>query len=137
MKKQINFIISFLALGLFSGLLGHVTCYLLLDKLECHSALSWLCKGWDQFEYWIAHKSFSLIYYWVGLNGFVGSVLWMLEEKYLDGWIKKSLGMTSSIFGIGVSGIAAMLLVNCLGHLLYLYEFFELLYNLPSILTNV
>lgn len=130
MSNKIKVALVFLFIGIFNTQLSSVICWRWLDDLNCYSMLQWLCNAWDSAEFYIAHKAFSLLFYKIGSWGFVGSVLWHLESKYLSGFIGKVINVSNSIFGPILAAIVSFLIMETLGNLLGLNQLFELLYSL-------
>lgn len=132
MKKYFICASIFLTIGIFNTTVSHILCYIFLDDLNCHNALDWLCIMWDNAEYYIAHKFLSLIVYYTGLWGFIGSIIWYIEEIYLHKFIQSTLGLVSNIFGIGITMIISFLIIYWFGNLLHLTELFDYFYLLVN-----
>lgn len=127
-KAILTFI--FVLTGLFHTQVSSIWCWWFLDDLNCSSMLQWVCTMWGGMEYWVAHKLFSWMFYYVGLWGFVGTILWWVEDKYLAGLLQKFVGTINNIFGAVVSFIVSFILMEWLGNILGLYQFFDYLYTL-------
>lgn len=130
MNKYLKIGLTFLLIGLFSNYIAKMLAYFMLDKLNCYSVIELLCNGWDSFESAIVVKALSLLFYFIGSWGFVGTVLWYLEETYLNKWIQKILGVSSNVFGVLITMVTSFLIINVLGEYLYLFELFETMYKI-------
>lgn len=119
--------IIFFLVGVFSTQLSSLLCWLWLDDLSCY--LQIVCDAWDRFEYLIAHKAFSIGLYYLGLYGFVGSILYYIEVKYLEKYISKFINIASGVFGWFVTTIICTFIMNWLANFLYLTDLFEIIYK--------
>lgn len=96
----------FLILGIFSSYFTDVFLYLYLDDLQC-GWLQAICTSWNIVKETVLHKFISYIIYQIGLNGFIGSILWFIEEEFLAGSIKNTLSLTVNV-------LEYLLLLYCL-----------------------
>ena len=130
MNNKIKLSIAFLILGIFSSQVSDLLCWLWLDEMECY--LQTFCDIYDKLEYIIAHEILAMLFYFVGLYGFVGSILYYLESKYLGGWFKKIIEACGSVFGWVLTTVVSTITMTYLSNLLGLHKLFDILYNLVN-----
>ena len=127
--RRIFQIAGFFFLGMLNHHAADLFCWLWLDELSCSPALELFCEVWNGAKEATAHYLFSFAFYYIGIWGFVGSIILWIEEAFLKGWITRIIGVFE-FFSTAFATVISIILIKLFGEFFGLFEFFEASYTL-------